>query len=148
MAETRPEGANRDEVVDRQRQRRMETCKHWRGALEQPPCGAGIDLIERAGPRRQSGWARKISCTSNPEPVFVCERKAVPTPEEVEAEEAEFAESLKHTFTVMKAIPADKTILRGEMPCPKCGGTVQWARSSYNGHLRAACKRGCVSFME
>jgi endogenous inhibitor of DNA gyrase (YacG/DUF329 family) len=51
-------------------------------------------------------------------------------------------------MAVMNAIPKDKSILHGEVPCPVCGGTVRWARSRLNGHRRAACDAGCVSFME
>lgn len=38
----------------------------------------------------------------------------------------------------------------GEMPCPICKtGTLRYSRSSYNGHIHAACtKDDCVGWME
>lgn len=137
-----------EEVRARRREEKAKTCKHWKGILSQPPCGAGVDLIARVGPRRESGWALKVPCTPNEAPAFECECKEVKTAEEVAAEEEALASAFGHTMTVMKAIPNDKTILSGEVACPKCGGTVRWQRSAYNGHRRAACERGCVSFIE
>jgi hypothetical protein len=58
------------------------------------------------------------------------------------------AASFGLTLQVIAAIPADKTILSGEVPCPKCGGPVRWNRSPLNGHRRAACDAGCVAFIE
>jgi hypothetical protein len=58
------------------------------------------------------------------------------------------SDSFRAAMAVMNAIPKDKSILHGEVPCPVCGGTVRWARSPINGHRRAACDAGCVSFME
>ncbi|AWN47203.1 hypothetical protein DK419_13475 [Methylobacterium terrae] len=142
------------EIVDREAIRararavRLATCKHWRGALAQPPCAAGVDLVERAGPRRMVGWGLRIPCCDAPEPAFVCERKDTPTLEQVEARERDMHESFGRALAVMAAIPADKAVSRGEVPCPQCGGPVHWERSPVNGHVRAACVAGCVSFIQ
>ena len=143
-----PEIVNREAIRAAARDRRLATCTHWRGALAQPPCGAGVDLVERVGPRRMAGWALRIPCCDAPDPAFACERKDTPTPEDVETAERDMHESFGRALAVMKAIPADKAITHGEVPCPKCAGPVHWQRSPVNGHVRAACAAGCVSFMQ
>ncbi|UHC16028.1 hypothetical protein LRS73_26715 [Methylobacterium currus] len=143
-----PETVDRDAIRAAARAQRLATCKHWRGALAQPPCGAGVDLVERVGPRRMVGWALRIPCCTAPNPAFVCEGKDAPTAEEDEASERDMHESFGCVLAVMAAIPADKTITHGEVPCPKCAGPVCWERSPVNGHVRAACAAGCVSFIQ
>lgn len=137
-----------EELAERRRQKRLATCQHWRGALAQPPCAAGVDLIQRVGPRRVVGWLDRVPCSDAPSPLFDCEDKVTPTAEEVEAEGREMAASFGLAAAVIAAIPADKTILSGEMPCPKCGGRVRWNRSPLNRRRRAACEAGCIAFME
>lgn len=129
-------------------ERKLHTCRHWQGMFGQPPCAKGVDLVKLVGPRVRTGWANAIPCIANPNVAFKCEMKVTPTVEEVEAEEREREESIAHTMTVMASIPPGGKGSRGEVPCPKCGGTVRWMRSSYNGHLSGACPAGCVTFMQ
>lgn len=138
----------REELAERRRQKRLAQCKHWRGALAQPPCAAGVDLIQRVGPRRVVGWLDRVPCSGRTSATFECDRRETPTADEVEAGERDMAASFGLAVAVIAAIPADKTILSGEVPCPKCGGRVRWNRSPVNGHRRAACEAGCVAFME
>ena len=138
----------REELAERRRQKRLAQRKHWRGALAQPPCAAGVDLVARCGPRLKAGWLDLIPCNGRASAIFACDRRVTPTVEEVEAGEREMAASFGLAVAVIAAIPADKTILSGEMPCPKCGGRVRWNRSPLNGHRRAACEAGCIAFME
>ena len=138
----------REDIAERQRARRGQTCKHWRGALAQPPCAAGVDLIALAGRRVTPEWGNRIPCLPNDPPAFICESKETPTPAEIGAERAAMAEAADATLTVMAAIPAGKPGDHGTLPCPKCGGAVRWGRSSYNGHLSALCESGCVNFMQ
>ncbi|KMO28558.1 hypothetical protein [Methylobacterium aquaticum] len=142
------ETVDREAIRARARASRLATCKYWRGALAQPPCGAGVDLVARVGPRRMAGWALRIPCCDAAAPVFACERKCVPTPEEDEARQRAIGEMLALLPAVMTAIPSDKSITHGEVPCPKCGGPVRWERSPVNGHLRGGCAAGCVSFIQ
>ncbi|MGF3025601.1 hypothetical protein ACQVP2_22585 [Methylobacterium aquaticum] len=143
-----PEIVNREAIRAAARDRRLATCTHWRGALAQPPCGAGVDLVERVGPRRMAGWALRIPCCDAPDPAFACERKDTPTTEEVETTERGRHESFRLFLAVMQAIPADRAITHGEVPCPRCAGPVPWERSPINGHLRGGCTAGCVSFIQ
>lgn len=141
-------GASSEEVALWRREQKLQRCKHWNGVLGQKPCALGVNLIKRVGPRVQHGWARRIPCVANEAPAFVCEQKVVPTDEEIEASEREMKESAAHTLVVMAAIPKGAAGSSGTVPCPECGGPVYWQRSSYNGHLSAACAAGCVRFME
>ena len=37
---------------------------------------------------------------------------------------------------------------RHEFRCPICGGTAEWSRSKYNGHLKAWCRKCILLVME
>jgi hypothetical protein len=39
----------------------------------------------------------------------------------------------------------EKRDIKGEKECPKCGGTVDFIVSGYNGHVRMACRSECFS---
>lgn len=37
----------------------------------------------------------------------------------------------------------------GSVPCPKCGGSLSFAKAPGNGHIRAACSTpDCLRFMQ
>ena len=49
------------------------------------------------------------------------------------------------TFAILRLIPQNGD---GEIPCPKCGGTIQYGRAEINGHLHAFCSTdGCFGVM-
>ncbi|GJD63789.1 hypothetical protein [Methylobacterium frigidaeris] len=137
-----------DAVEARIAARQLMTCKHWRGPLGQPPCGAGVDVVARAGPRRLPGWVDRVPCRDAAFPAFTCDLKMTPTSAEIEESKREAGEAFSRVSAVMRALPADKSIAHGEVPCPKCAGPVRWERSPVNGHVRAACAEGCVSFIQ
>lgn len=141
--------STQEEVRRRARELRLATCNHWRGALTNPPCSAGVDLVARVGPRREEGWVQRVPCLGSSQAVFECERRETPTEAEVEARQRAMLEMFDHVRDVIAAIPGNKTIRSGEVPCPKCGGRVAWSRSPTNGHLSAACSTlSCIAFME
>ncbi len=68
--------------------------------------------------------------------------------------EERFARVMKARQAITATLPAwraGKAVeLRGDIACPICGtGRLAYARSGYNGHIRAHCKTpGCVSWVE
>jgi hypothetical protein len=129
--------------------RKLQTCIHWNGIFGEPACAKGIDLPHHVGPARvATGWGNAIPCIPNADPAFTCTHKATHSVEEIEAQEAKDRADFATTLAVMKVIPPGGKGSRGEVPCPKCGGTVRWMRSSYNGHLSGSCPTGCVAFMQ
>jgi hypothetical protein len=125
---------------------RFSRCQHYRGVFGQPICSAGVDVVERTGPRKVPGWLNRIPCCTNPRsaPTWSC-------PSFVQEDEREWERLRKHTtallnlFAGIKASPGES----GEVVCPACGGRMRWAASRYNGHLHAACDTDeCLSLME
>ena len=60
-------------------------------------------------------------------------------------------------FAVMRAAHADASAKgfgkgnagSGEIPCTKCGGTLRYSVSSYNGHMHGVCSTpNCLAWME
>lgn len=49
-------------------------------------------------------------------------------------------------FAVIKYAQANPQ--NNEMPCPKCGQTMTYAVSSYNGHVHGRCDNCNLEFMQ
>lgn len=138
-----------ERIRSRGREIRAHTCIHWQGALGPKPCALGVDLVALAGPRVQPGWAYRVPCCGTEHAVFVCEWRELRSEEQLEAEHQSLLAALDTAVVVMQAIPLDKSIRSGEATCPRCSGTLDWSRSSYNDHLRVACRTPeCFRMME
>jgi hypothetical protein len=126
-------------------------CKHWSGrdALFNRTCAAGVDFGALDGDVKP-GLFRRVPCmTANAEPSFSCALRDLPTAEEVERSDAEFKVLVDAVVAVMEAIGKQPKGGSGTVPCPKCGGTIHWRASSYNGHRHAACETpDCLQVME
>ncbi|WP_264051662.1 hypothetical protein [Methylobacterium flocculans] len=52
------------------------------------------------------------------------------------------------TPALLSSIASDPAA-SGERPCPECAGTMEWAKDSSNGHIRAQCETpGCLKIMQ
>lgn len=139
----------KEDVRSRGRQIRAQTCIHWRGVFAKPPCALGVDLVALAGPRVQPDWGYRVPCCGTERAVFVCERRELRSEEQIEAEHQSMLAALDTAVVVMQSIGIDKKVTSGEVPCPKCSGTIDWSRSPTNGHLRVACRTPeCFRMME
>lgn len=130
---------------------REGVCKHWSGrdALFKRTCAAGVDFGALDGDRLPGLFKRVPCMTANTDPSFSCDKRDLPTPDEVAQSEAEFKVYVEAVIQVLEAIGKHPKGGAGSLPCPKCGGTIRWRASSYNGHRHAACETpGCLQVME
>jgi hypothetical protein len=87
-----------------------------------------------------------------------CDKRQEYTTEEREAWAIYRAESMERMSKIMPMIPGSSRDRKkrdhwgksGDFECPGCGeGKVRWVRSSYNGHVHAACSTpNCFAVME
>ena len=134
---------------------RYNSCRHYRGLMiETAACAAGVDVFKR-GEFKRPGGLNRIPCVEivdrRGETPFECKHRAFPTDEEIAAEEAEWDRHIRIILPFLNALKeAHGPGTYGAEPCPfECGGTVQWVRSSRNGHVTAGCTTPkCLSVME
>lgn len=131
---------------------REGSCVHWAGirmADRNAKCEAGVPFVAMDGDKAP-GVFRRVPClAANESPSFECPKRRFPTPDEVAKAEAEFKLYVDAVVKVMEAIGKQPKGGSGEVPCPKCGGTIRWIASSYNGHRHAACQTpNCIQVME
>jgi hypothetical protein len=132
-------------------------CKHYRGTM-QGTCAAGVGLRALVG-GEDAGWCTRLPCLQSfrnrPNgPTAACNKFAVPTAEEVAADEAERAEMIAR---FEKLGPIRSRIKRenkgqsadGIVECPACGGKLHWSHAAYNGHVHLKCENeDCVWIIE
>ncbi|HXJ73244.1 MAG TPA: hypothetical protein VNM37_10330, partial [Candidatus Dormibacteraeota bacterium] len=130
---------------------REDMCIHWDGvmALHKDQCRAGV-LLREADGQETPGLFRRVPCFAKNDPAsFACPVRQFPTPEEVAKADADFKVQVDAVMKVMEAIGKAPKGGYGTVPCPKCGGTISWVASSYNGHRHAACETpDCIQVME
>jgi hypothetical protein len=131
---------------ERQRAKRLATCKHFTGIMNEA-CAVGVayrPLRDTSKPGLAKWPCMGTDC------VNVCDKKELNTAEEVDAEEREFQERLSHFVPAREAIIATGKA-GGTIDCPRCNlvDGLYFTVSSYNGHVHAACRTmGCLSWME
>jgi hypothetical protein len=148
-------------------------CIHYRGSLDGIRCAAGVDYEKVFGPRE--GIAARAPCIQEYKthervdgkyvPVWKpwarngftempCDKREMPTPEQIAEHDAKIARSMDRMRVVMTAIsgwrkkkPRGKTAV---IDCPtKCGGKLHLSQAASNGHVWGQCTTaGCVSWME
>lgn len=125
-------------------------CKHWHGSVNDV-CKAGVNWQEVTG-GPQLGIMRRCPCI-NTEHAAKCDLHALPTPEELAAEEAEWERILAqhvaerpHWEKIRRENPRGSS---GVCKCPRCGGECQWSIAFTNGHMHVRCRTDdCIAFME
>lgn len=145
----KPKKQKAAEEHERRLQWHMSNCIYFTG-IQHGECKAGVNYRALVG-GPNLGWATRIPCT-NIDGV-PCEKKRLTTREEAEAEVKASDASFARVATCLKAIREKHGKARGlggEMPCPtKCGGTLRYSISGYNGHIHGQCStRGCASWMQ
>lgn len=125
----------KDQIADK--------CIHFNGVMEKV-CKAGITYADI---RVEGDGPYKFPCLTQG---GQCSSAQFRTPEEVEAEVKSIEDSgLKVTMAIamIKDHIAKTKEQKGKIPC-ECGGELLYVVSSYNGHIKAACKTCKSSFME
>lgn len=130
-------------------------CKHYRGMHKKETCEAGVrfDSLPTYG---TPAFMDSCPCFAD---VNGCEQAAYPTPEEVVADEAELQKLFEGMCKARAAITEDcggpwkrgDRGRSGRIACPVCGvdKALNYSRSSFNGHVHAACDTAeCVRWME
>ena len=136
---------------------RRSFCKHYRAMTEHKTCEAGVDYETFKGvPFDDRPCFCKDGVPSD-KSKGLCSLAVYPTPEEVAAERAWLEKRFEDMGKARDAIvnhlrgPWKKGIgsSSGIIECPICKAYLKFRRSSYNGHIHAACStEGCVRWME
>jgi hypothetical protein len=135
----------------------MASCVHFRG-IQHDLCGAGVNIRELVG-GPDLGWGIRIPCLlkDSGKCEVVCEKRELPTHKQAEATVTENDARFDRT---MKAVEAAHKHAKdaglgtghggkGSMLCPLgCGGVLHYTVAAVNGHMHAACEKGCMSWME
>ena len=130
-------------------------CKHYRAMSEHKTCSAGVEYESLKGVPWDDRPCFVLDGKVNP----TCNLAAYPTPEEIEAEDAELRVRFEKIGKARQAIvdhlggpwKKGKPGAQGVIDCPACNGakTLQFSRAGYNGHIHARCtSKDCVSWME
>jgi len=128
-------------------------CRHYNyegGLKGGPRCAVGVDLSQPGSTQ---------ACMPPKDGMAACAKREENTEAERAAWEAYREQSMERMVKIMPLIPGssrdrkkrDHWGKQGAIsPCPGCGeGTVRWVRSSYNGHIHAACTTvNCFAVME
>lgn len=135
--------------------RRTEFCNHYRAMSDHETCAAGIPYDKFKGLKFDE---RPCFCRNGKSPGG-CELAVFPTPEEIEAREAEFDKLFEMVAKAREAIVSHlggpwkngTKGAAGAIDCPACGGkeSLRFSRAGCNGHIHAGCTTdGCVAWME
>lgn len=138
-------------------QHEMRGCVHFTG-IQNTLCKAGVNVRELVG-GPDFGWGARLPCLLMDSSAceVLCPSRKLPTREEAEAEVARHEASIERLLKASAAAHEHAINLglgkgaggRGELPCPlECDGTLRYSVASYNGHMHAACTKGCISWME
>ena len=120
---------------------RRRSCEHFNGILGKPVCAAGIDVVARAGGRKEPGLANRLPCLRrNETPAFTCDKRRFATVEEAKAAIARSDRAVAMVMGVRAGLGKPEPGTSGEVACPKCGGPIDWSASPRNGHVHGRCR--------
>jgi hypothetical protein len=95
--------------------------------------------------------SRSFPCLSGPSHNpggATCEKRTLPTLEQVQAEIAESDRDVQRVLKARAAIVATK-LTSGAIDCPNCDGRLVFSIAPVNGHIMAKCStEGCAAWME
>jgi hypothetical protein len=122
----------------------MTLCRHFNGIdlfgedSSHETCNVGGDPVAIAGGRKP-GWGLRLPCTRDP--VTSCPLREEWSAAELEQQKRDLEKAMAQSSRCVAALPWDSSGPghSGTVPCPKCGGTIRWARAWSNGHMHAAC---------
>lgn len=137
-------------------------CRHFRDMTSHKTCRAGVeyDAVTLAKGTKECSLPCIVGARRDYNPLgATCDKRDMPTAEELAAEEAEIEKQCADMGTARKAIVAHlggpwkrgTPGASGVIDCPVCGGqqTLRFSRAGYNGHVHAKCSvTKCVSWIE
>lgn len=132
-----------------------DCCIHFTGLFAEAMkpiacCGAGVDYRATFGGER--GIFRRMPCRRPGPDAMPCDKRELPTADQVEAWDAYAKERLAQTFTAIGLCAEDaKTGNRkaGTVECPACKGRLSYAIASRNGHMWGRCETAdCLGWMQ
>lgn len=130
-----------------------KTCIHFNG-IQNAACLAGVnyDKFRDSGALILPCYPRWLDADKEAK---ACELFVLPTPEQIAADEAEYAEHMKKMELALAVarkwrVKPKPAVSRAEVvECPCCQGRLHLSQSSYNGHVHGRCEtEGCASWME
>lgn len=133
-------------------------CVHFNGTMNEC-CNAGVSYksVRKEGePQGQYQHRASLPCLDKYNlHGATCDKRKLPTPDEVAADAKQAAESFERAMTARKAIvehagPHQNGVGKsGVIECPNCKGQLHYSRAGRNGHVMAKCETdGCVVWME
>lgn len=131
-------------------------CVHFNGTINST-CDAGVkydDVIDKSSTPYSLPCIEKYNATN-----VKCEKRQLPTTEEVEIDEKKFRKQMEGVGMARSAITAHlggpwkkgMSSAQGRITCPVCQLTdgLGFSRAGCNGHVHARCETpNCVSWME
>lgn len=121
------------------------------GMTEHATCDAGVNYRELAG-GVGPGWIAKLPCINASADCVACNKRTMPTPEQIAAWDAWVDDHFKVVSEAMKRCRDDaagKRGLRGQVECPACKGRLHYSVAATNGHLWGNCETAdCLSWMQ
>ena len=126
---------------------KLGVCKHYRGPVAHTECRAGVNYAKLT---RSSGLVmiRSMPCIEKNTTDAVCDKRDLPTPEEVEQYEREVDELITFaneaytrcaTHAQANGFVKGQHGLSGEVECPKCSGVLKYSIEKTRGHIWAKC---------
>jgi hypothetical protein len=137
--------------------KKPDKCIHYTGTAINEVCAAGVKYADVTD---KTTTPHSLPCIGRYNPGGAkCEKCQLPSPGEIEAEEAAMKKRVEGIGKARTAIVAAcggpwKRGVKGStgvIDCPVCGSakSLRFSRSGYNGHVGARCMTtDCVSWME
>lgn len=133
---------------------RLDVCKHYRGAVVNDTCRAGINYLDIVG-GNETGWFYKIPCMKEHAVEVACGAREFPTEEEV-AEFNKWTDERTTLTTEAHRRCRESAIAggwkkgrqhSGVVQCPACDQQLKYSMA-YNGHVWAQCETpGCLRWI-
>jgi hypothetical protein len=121
----------------------VNACRHFNGldllgGGSTDTCAVGGDPVAIAGGQKP-GWGLRLPCLRAP--VTSCPLREEWSDAEIAQQKRDMEKAVSESLVCAAALPWQTSVAgqSGTVPCPKCGGTIRWARAPSNGHMRAAC---------
>lgn len=136
---------------------KVDQCIHWTGLRhDRPCCEAGVNYRLLDHMSQEPGLFLRLPCTAVTRadmPKRVCEKRQLPTSEQVAADELETEQLFQRALAGMRALEplrrAHPMGGSGVTDCPICKGRLHWSIAASNGHMHGRCETPeCLTFME
>lgn len=133
-------------AADMERRLEETTCVHFNGA--QKTCRAGVEYA--AVTRRTFLGKESLPCIGCRNSAGAkCDKYTAPNATEL-AEKRERTDLLLRARRMIQQKEGGLMGVSGQIVCPRCGGSLGYSISPFNGHIRGGCvtTKGCLTFIE